>query len=334
MVQIRIYFVYEILLLAEAIEESKITFCENSDQKYQILTCPENNTMSLKSIIYGDPPCQNANNNRICHSIIDNYFNDHCLGQNNCTLPVQILSNNSCQPPPRRLKVKFKCDIMWWPDKHFGYVDTCANSLLKVSCSNGSIRIKNVTSYSDTGGCNEMKNGCVKDRLEDLCDVKTLCSKDTNTDSCLFHKRFAIIDYVCKSPSDPEATESILGTSTDNALDMTTSSTSNTVKEGTSIPEECVLNPSSKKLTSVKSGFPTLGVAVGVPMGITGMICIIFAVVFIRRRSVHRNLVIENAEDRTITGATSRIQETGLYECTNVTDRSSDHTYDPLNLKN
>lgn len=66
--------------------------------------------MSLKSIIYGDPPCQNANNNRICHSIIDNYFNDHCLGQNNCTLPVQILSNNSCQPPPRRLKVKFKCD--------------------------------------------------------------------------------------------------------------------------------------------------------------------------------------------------------------------------------
>lgn len=93
----------------------------------------------------------------------------------------------------------FSSLVMWWPDKHFGYVDTCANSLLKVSCSNGSIRIKNVTSYSDTGRCNEMKNGCVKDRLEDLCDVKTLCSKDTNTDSCLFHKRFAIIDYVCKS---------------------------------------------------------------------------------------------------------------------------------------
>lgn len=49
-----------------------------------------------------------------------------------------------------------------------------------------------------------------------------------------------------------------------------------------------------------------------------------------RCRSVHRNVVIENVEDRARTGETSRSQETGLYECTNVTDRSSYHTYDLL----
>ncbi|CAC5410565.1 unnamed protein product [Mytilus coruscus] len=391
MVKIRIYIVFEILFLAKAIEKSKVTLCENSEQRYKNLTCPENNTISWKSIIYGESPCQDANNKRICLLNIDTYFNDHCLGQNNCTLPIDILSNNSCQPPPRRLKVKFKCAIDWWPDNYRGYVDTCANSLAQVKCSSGFIRIQNVKSYSDAGRCDEMKKDCVKNHIKHLCDYPRSCSKDTTKDSCLFHKRFATIDYVCKSPSDPEVTESIPGTTSDHELDMTTISTSNTITEsdrqtvlklddnhrleiyqhslnrklylcslgwddndagvlckslnktwignatfvnklldiptlpnslncdghessllacnftedengcntttvagavccqGTGIPGECVKNPSYDKLASVKSGFPTLGVAVGVPVGIIGIICIIVAVVFIRRRCIREH---------------------------------------------
>ncbi|XP_076073393.1 uncharacterized protein LOC143044999 [Mytilus galloprovincialis] len=386
MVKIRIYFVCEILCLAKAIEPPRVTLCENSEQDYKIITCPENNTISLKSITYGESPCKDANNNRICHSNIDNYFNDHCLGKNNCTLPVGILSNNSCQPPPRRLKVKFKCDIKFWWDRHFDYTYTCANSLAEVKCSSGKIRIKDVISYSNAEGCDDLTKDCAKDRLEHLCDDKRFCTQDTTTDSWLFHKRYANIYYYCKSPSDPEVTESILGTSSDHTLDITTISTSNTITEGdqravldlddnhrvviyqhslnrklylcslgwddndakvlckslnktlignakfveklseipthpysmhcdghessllacnftedengcnkttvagavcsqgTDIPAEGVTNPSSNKLSSVKSGFPTLGVAVGVPVGIICMICIIVAVVLIRRR--------------------------------------------------
>ncbi|CAG2219305.1 unnamed protein product [Mytilus edulis] len=332
MVKIRIYFVCEILLLAKAIEPSRVTLCENSEQGYKIITCPENNTISWKSITYGESPCQDANNNRICHSNIDNYFNDHCLGQNNCTLPVGILSNKRCKPPPRRLKVKFKCDIKFWWDKHFGYTDTCANSLAEVKCSSGKIRIEDVISYSNAGRCDELTKDCAKDRLEQLCDDKRFCTQDTTTDSWLFHKRYANIYYYCKSPSDPEVTESILGTSSDHTLDMTTISTSNTITEGDqkdvlvlddnhrvviyqhslnhvnrklnlcslgwmtmmlefSVPayKEGVTNPSSNKLSSVKSGFPTIEVAVGVPIGIICMICIIVAVVLIRRRCILEN---------------------------------------------
>ncbi|XP_063448864.1 uncharacterized protein LOC134728253 [Mytilus trossulus] len=436
MFKIQIYFVCGILFLTKVIEPSRETLCENSEQRFKIISCPENNTFSLKSITYGESPCQDANNNRICHSNIDNYFNEHCLGQNNCTLPVEILSNKNCKPPPRRLQVKFKCDIKLWWNKHFGYTDTCGNSLAEVKCSSGKIRIEDVISYSYTGMCDELTKDCAKDRLDKLCDGKRFCTQDTATDSCLFHKRYANIDYYCKSTSDPEVTESILGTSSDHAIDMTTISTSYTVTEGdqqavlnlddnhrveiyqhslnrkmylcslkwdnndagvlckslnstwignatfvdklldiptlpysmhcdgheysllecnttedesgcnkttvagavcsqgTGIPAEGVTNPSLNKLSSVKLGFPTIGVAVGVPVGIICMICIIVAVVLIRRRSVRSNVVRENAEDRTRTGETSGIQEIGLYECINVTDRSSDHTYDPLNLKN
>ncbi|XP_063446818.1 uncharacterized protein LOC134726349 [Mytilus trossulus] len=60
-------------------------------------------------------------------------------------------------------------------------------------------------------------------------------------------------------------------------------------RQGTNIPAEGVRNTSSNKLTSVKSGFPTIGVAVGVPVGIICMICIIVAVVLIRRKCILEN---------------------------------------------
>ncbi|CAG2192316.1 unnamed protein product [Mytilus edulis] len=58
--------------------------------------------------------------------------------------------------------------------------------------------------------------------------------------------------------------------------------------QGTAKPGECVTNPSNK-LASVKSGLPILGIAVGVPVGIIGMICIIVTVVLIRRRCTREN---------------------------------------------
>ncbi|OPL32678.1 hypothetical protein AM593_07637, partial [Mytilus galloprovincialis] len=261
---------------------------------------------------------------------------------------------NSYWPKSASLR-QFGKIISWWPDKHFGYVDTCANSLSNVRCSKGCIRIKKVKSYRDPGRCDKMKQDCVKDRLEDLCDGNTFCSKYTMTDSCLFQERFSIIDYICKSEQYVQAL-SVYFRFINHALDMTTISTSDTSTEGdqqvvlnldenhrveiylnrklylcslgwdnndagvlckslnktgignatfvdksldiptlpysihcgghessTNIPAEGVTNPSSNKLSSVKSGFPTLGVAVGVPVGIICMIFIIVAVVLIRR---------------------------------------------------
>ncbi|VDI76407.1 Hypothetical predicted protein [Mytilus galloprovincialis] len=214
MVKIRIYFVCEILLLVKAIEPSTVTLCENFEQGYKKVTCPENNTISLRSITYGEYPCQDANNNRICHSNIDNYFNDHCAGQNNCTLPVSILSNNSCKPPPRRLQVKIKCVHSWFFDYNRGYVDTCANSLAEVKCLyTYYILIKSVKSHSDGGICDEINKTRSKDRLEQLCDHKRCCSPDTTKDSGLFHQRYANIYYYCRRQSDPLVTESLPDTS-------------------------------------------------------------------------------------------------------------------------
>ncbi|XP_052069299.1 uncharacterized protein LOC127708471 [Mytilus californianus] len=234
MAKIRIYIVSEILFLVKAIESLNVLLCENSTQRYQNLTCPENKTISWKWITYGEYPCRDAKNNRICLSNIDTYFNDHCLRQNNCTLPIDILSNKSCQPPPRRLAVKFKCaiDSWWWSDYNRGYVDTCANSLAEVKCIyNYYIHIKKVSSYSDGGRCGEMNTDRTKDRLEQLCNNKRFCSPDTTKDSWLFHKRYANINYYCRRQSDPLVTESLPGTASDHELDMTTISTSNTITE-------------------------------------------------------------------------------------------------------
>lgn len=87
---------------------------------------------------------------------------------------------------------------LWW-DRHFGYTDTCANSLAEVKCSSGKIRIKDVISYSNAEGCDELTKDCAKDRLEQLCDDRRVCTQDTTTDSWLFHKRYANIYYYCKS---------------------------------------------------------------------------------------------------------------------------------------
>ncbi|CAC5410581.1 PRSS12 [Mytilus coruscus] len=109
MVKILIYFVCEILFLAEPIERLIVTLCEDSGQGNAKVSCPENKTISLKSILYGEFPCQDATNRKICHSNINTFFNDHCLEQNNCIIPIDVLSNNSCKRPPRRLKVYFEC---------------------------------------------------------------------------------------------------------------------------------------------------------------------------------------------------------------------------------
>lgn len=95
-----------IFLFVDGLE---VSLCEDSVQKDTEVSCPENKTISLKSIIFGDFPCQDNQNRVICHSNINTFFNVYCLGQNNCTLPIDILSNNSCYRSPRRVKVSFDC---------------------------------------------------------------------------------------------------------------------------------------------------------------------------------------------------------------------------------
>lgn len=92
------------------VECLNVTLCEDSGQENANISCPENKIISLKSILYGEFPCQNATNRKICYSNINAFFNKHCLGQNNCTLPVNILFHNNCQRASRRLKVQYKCD--------------------------------------------------------------------------------------------------------------------------------------------------------------------------------------------------------------------------------
>ncbi|CAC5410564.1 unnamed protein product [Mytilus coruscus] len=383
MAKIRILIVLEFLFLAKAIESSNVKLCENSAPlRHQNLTCPENKTISWKWIRYGEFPCRDTDNNRICQSNIETYFNDHCLGKNNCTLPIDILYNKSCQRPQRRLKVQYVCSRNWW---HFRYpkilspapVDTCSKTLANVYCPfNYHIHITYVVSYSDKNGCENMNIGCARNKLIELCNEKGFCWPETNTYSCLLHKRFASIDYVCKGPTDLPVTDIISSSSSDEKLpelsigddhrvelyqhshnqtqylcssewddfdagvlcksfnrtwignatlvdklpDILIAPISvhcggletdlfscnftvdekgcNTTKvagaiccEGTVTREKCVTKPSSNKLSREKLGPSTssLGVAVGVPVGIIGMVCIIVAVVFIRRRCIRKN---------------------------------------------
>lgn len=86
-----------------------VTLCDNSEHRYRNLTCPANKAITWNLIRYGEFPCRDTNNKRLCHSNIDTYFNGHCLGKNNCTLPINILYNGGCQRPQRRLEVQYVC---------------------------------------------------------------------------------------------------------------------------------------------------------------------------------------------------------------------------------
>ncbi|XP_063440862.1 uncharacterized protein LOC134721653 isoform X2 [Mytilus trossulus] len=394
MFKIRIYIVFEMLVFAKANEVLQVTLCENYGQRNESVTCPENRTISLKSIVYGESRCKDSDNNLVCHSTLNAYFENHCAGLNNCTLPNDILSNNSCQKPSRHLKVTFECYrdhwlAFWRRDKRYT-IDTCSKTLLKVKCpSKYHMHIKYVESFRGETDCHNKDTSCAKGILNGLCNDKQKCLPDTTKTSCLVHERFASIYFVCKGQMDPLVTETLTSSSSvetttidaasattktsddnlpvfrtdfdhrveiyypsrnltlslcsvgwddfaaevlckslnrtwignassvDKLLDIqtlpyslhcsglesslsacnfteddngcnTTTVAGATCCQGTGIPGECVLNPSSKKLASVKSGFQTI-VAVGVPASIIGMVCIIVAIVLIRRRCTREN---------------------------------------------
>ncbi|XP_076075825.1 uncharacterized protein LOC143046552 [Mytilus galloprovincialis] len=224
MVKIWVYFICEILVFTKTIEPLDILFCEDS-----LVSCPENKTIGWKSIKFGESPCQDENNRNICHSNIKTYFDDHCLGQNNCTLPINILFENNCQRPSRRLQVNFECSGGWWrSNKHPNPVDTCANSLKEVYCPSGyHIHIKSAKSFIKTSGCDSMNVNKAKSFLKELCNENRRCSSDTSKTSLLYHKRFASIQYVCIGPTDRPVTESVHSTSTDGRLETTTFTTEN-----------------------------------------------------------------------------------------------------------
>ncbi|CAC5410580.1 unnamed protein product [Mytilus coruscus] len=241
MAKIRIYnvllFVLEYTVLFVSVETETLKLCENS--KPGLVNCPGDEKISLTKITYGELLCQDESNNNICHSNVKTYFNDHCLGQNNCTLPIEILYNNSCQKPPRRLKVIFECSRgFWWRNRHPDPVYICANSLTDVKCpSKYHIHIENAHSYSESSICDSMNNKCAINKFEHLCDEKQRCSPDTSKTSCLFHRRFATIQYTCNRSNDYSVTPTIPNTSSDHEHDTTTTSAANVTSENHELSE-------------------------------------------------------------------------------------------------
>ncbi|VDI58322.1 Hypothetical predicted protein [Mytilus galloprovincialis] len=210
MAKLWIHSVWEILFFIQAIESLTITLCENSELGYKNVTCPKDETLSLKALTYGESSCQDTNNSNICHSTINAYFQTHCLGQNSCILQVDKLFKKDCQRPPRRLKVNFKCFFFWLFDR---YVYTCANSLVEVNCPPSNykeaILIENVKSYSDDSRCGSIDTLSAKRRLVALCNDKRRCVPDATRQSSLFHERYAMLSYLCKGPTAPLTTERI-----------------------------------------------------------------------------------------------------------------------------
>ncbi|XP_052070958.1 uncharacterized protein LOC127709444 [Mytilus californianus] len=231
---------YTVLFVMGKTEPVNVIFCEDSRDGYEQVSCPENKTIGWKSIKYVESPCQDANNRNICLSNINTYFDDHCLGQNNCTLPFNILFKKNCQRPSRRLEVHFECSGGFWSsNKHPAPVDTCANSLKEVYCPSGyHIHIEGAKSSIKTSGCDSMNVKQAKAFLKRLCNENRRCSSDTSKTSLLYHKRFASIQYVCKGPTDRPVTESIHSTSTDRKLETTTFAAENiSSSENDELPE-------------------------------------------------------------------------------------------------
>ncbi|XP_063444072.1 uncharacterized protein LOC134724769 isoform X2 [Mytilus trossulus] len=213
---------YTIVFVTGETDRLLVTLCEDSGSAE--VSCPENKTIGWKSIVYGDFPCQNAENRAICYSNINTFFNEHCPGQNNCTLPMEILSNNSCQRSPRRVQVNFECSRSWWhKNRHPKPVETCANSLDNVHCSsNYHIHFKNAAIYCRNACDDKKSENCAKGRLKNNCNEKRRCISDKTNTSCLYHKRSAIIQYACTGPTDDPVTDSILSTSTESTPRTTT----------------------------------------------------------------------------------------------------------------
>ncbi|XP_063444073.1 uncharacterized protein LOC134724770 [Mytilus trossulus] len=243
MEKIQIYHVlwffleYSVLFCPGKTESYTLTFCEYSTT--ELVTCPDDGIISSKKITYGEFPCQDFSNSHTCHSNIDNYFDANCIGQNKCTLPIELSFNNTCQRPPRRLKVYFECSRgFWWRNKHPDPVDTCPNSLTDVKCpSKYHIHIKNCGSYGTTSICDGMDNTCAINALKRLCNEKKRCSTDISKTSCLFHKRFATIQYTCKGTIDHSVTSTIPSTSSDHRRDTVTTSNSNDTFEYPEMPK-------------------------------------------------------------------------------------------------
>ncbi|CAG2256519.1 unnamed protein product [Mytilus edulis] len=113
MEKIQIYHVlwfileYSVLFHSGKTESYNLTLCDYYTP--ELVTCPDDEKISSKKITYGEFPCQDFNNSHTCLSNIDNYFNDNCIGQHNCTLPIELSYNHTCKPLPKRLKVYFEC---------------------------------------------------------------------------------------------------------------------------------------------------------------------------------------------------------------------------------
>ncbi|VDI08980.1 Hypothetical predicted protein [Mytilus galloprovincialis] len=242
MEKIQIYHVlwfildYSVLFYPGKTESYKLYFCENS--KPELVTCPDDEIISSKKITYDEFPCQDFSNSHTCHSNIDDYFNANCIGQNNCTLPIELSFSKTCQRPPRRLKVYFECSRgFWWRNKHPAPVDTCANSLENVNCpSKYHIHIQNCGSYSKSI-CDGMDNTCAINTLKRLCNEKQRCLPDISKTSCLFHRRFANIQYTCKGIINHSVTSTIPSTSSDHGRDTVTTAFENDTFEYPEMPE-------------------------------------------------------------------------------------------------
>lgn len=90
----------------------------------------------------------------------------------------------------------------WWREKHPAPVNTCANSLREVMCpSRYHIHIRNIWSQSEgtQSDCDSMDTNCSTNTLKRLCNENRRCMPDTTKTSCLFHQRFANIQFSCRS---------------------------------------------------------------------------------------------------------------------------------------
>ncbi|XP_063446706.1 uncharacterized protein LOC134726234 [Mytilus trossulus] len=262
MVKILIYILCEMLFLAGAIDSFKLTLCEDSGKEYENVICPQNQTITWKSIVYGESSCQDINNRDICLANVNAYFNDHCLGQNSCTLPTDILSKNSCQRPPRRLKVLFECSRgFWWREKHPTHVNTCANSLEEVMCPpRYHIHIRDIWSQRIRSDCDSIDTNCSTETLKTLCNEKRRCIPDTTNNSSLFHHRFANIQFACGRQTDYLATTNIPSTSSDNELVTTAVDVDEITPDNTDTPGKYSTNVPTDEFDQVESKSSNLGV--------------------------------------------------------------------------
>ncbi|XP_063447758.1 uncharacterized protein LOC134727311 [Mytilus trossulus] len=207
MAKIRIYYCYwfvlEYTIVFVSGKTERLTLCEYFDRGNATVGCMNDETLILKKITYGDSRCPEDSNRDKCHSNIRTYFNNHCLGNDSCTLSTVTLFDNNCKRPPRRLYVTFTCNWLFW---YWNYgVYTCANSLSEVKCPKFQyIHITNVWSDSE---CHDIDTINAIARLDELCKEKRTCLADRNRTSSLYHERFVSFSYGCTGPTESPVTE-------------------------------------------------------------------------------------------------------------------------------